>query len=227
MAPLTRDVEMEDDTKAKPAKINLFPTMAEPVPKFVAPPANEVDMTCTFDEKNSTQTRILKFLARWPPSRTSFDYGPYIIANRGGQPQVDTPPDLEGLTRDFEALVAAETVTVETLDQISKANNVVVGKWMVFAESPKVDILWGKILHWVCTERKKGLAKVSTWKQDEKHVICVYVDDYTNKEEVNELRAALKKLGAKGKIGFKTDAYTHLNIYKQNPWNIRPSRYIR
>ncbi|KAF9451466.1 hypothetical protein P691DRAFT_807828 [Macrolepiota fuliginosa MF-IS2] len=60
----------------------------------------------------------------------------------------------------------------------------------------------------------------------ERHVICVYVDDYTNKREVDELRRVLRLgAGVFWKIGFKTGAYTHLGIYKGNKLRLRPSRY--
>jgi len=59
-----------------------------------------------------------------------------------------------------------------------------------------------------------------------KHVICVYVYDYRNKRDVDELRKALRlRAGVFWDIGFKTDAYTHLEIYKENKWKLRPSRY--
>ena len=87
-------------------------------------------------------------------------------------------------------------------------------QWMIFEESDKIDILWGNLVYYLCVERQKG----------ERHVICVYADDYTDLEEVNGLRLALKAISVK--IGFKRDAYTHLGIYKENPWNIRPSRYL-
>ena len=97
---------------------------------------------------------------------------------------------------------------------------------MVFEESDKIDMLWGKLVYHLCVERQKGSAKVSTWKKGERHVICVYADDYTDLKEVNGLRMALKAIGVKRRIGFKPDAYTHLDIYKENAWNIRPSRYL-
>ena len=87
---------------------------------------------------------------------------------------------------------------------------------MIFEESDKIDILWGNLVYHLCVERQKG----------ERHVICVYADDYTDLEEVNCLRIALKAIGVKRLIGFKPDAYTYLGIYKENAWNIRPSRYL-
>ncbi|KAJ3505233.1 hypothetical protein NLJ89_g7526 [Agrocybe chaxingu] len=193
--------------------------------QWVAPPASPQDLSSVWTAENSTQQRIIQFITRWPPSRTPFAYGPWIYASRGGMSEGIAGQDIPGLKAAFQALLGAGRVTVDTVDQISKTNNVVTGKWMIFEESPKIDMLWGKILHFVTVERKKGVVKVSTCKEGEKHVICIYVNDYTNKPEVDALRKGLRSLGVKWRIGFKTDAYTHLNIYKDNPWNLRPSRF--
>jgi len=193
---------------------------------WVKPPNSPQELITNWTAETSTSENLVQYLSRWPPSRTPSIYGPWISVGRGGQQPTATPPDLKGLSASFQTLALSGTVTPETLDQISKAHNVITGKWMIFEESEKIDMLWGNLVYHLCIERQKGSAKVSTWKKGEKHVICVYVDDYTDLEEVNGLRTALKGIGVKGKIGFKPDAYTHLGIYKENAWKIRPSRYL-
>jgi len=192
---------------------------------WVKPPNSPQDLISSWTAETSTSQNLVQFLSRWPPSRTPAIYGPWIMVQRGGQ-QPTTSPDLKGLSASFQTLALSGTVTPETLDQISKAHNVITGKWMVFEEPEKIDMLWGNLVYHLCVERQKGSAKVSTWKKGERHVICVYADDYTDLEEVNGLRKALKAIGVKRQIGFKPDAYTHLGIYKENAWNIRPSRYL-
>jgi hypothetical protein len=195
---------------------------------WVKPPNSPQELISCWTAETSTRQNLVQYLSRWPPSRTPAIYGPWIVVERGGQ-QPSTPttsPDLKGLSASFQTLALSGTVTPETLDQISKAHNVITGKWMIFEESEKIDMLWGKLVYHLCVERQKGSAKVSTWKKGERHVICVYADDYTDLEEVNGLRKALKAIGVKRQIGFKPDAYTHLGIYKENAWNIRPSRYL-
>ena len=194
---------------------------------WVKPPNSPQDLISTWTAENSTSQNLIQYLSRWPPSRTPAIYGPWIMAERTSPKQTTTGHlDIQGLSASFQALALSGTVTVETLDQISKAHNIVTGKWMIFEESNKIDMLWGKIVYHLCVERQKGRAKVSTWKNGERHVICVYVDDYTDFEEVNGLRQALRVIGVKWCIGFKPDAYTHLDIYKDNAWKIRPSRYL-
>ncbi|KAF4609986.1 hypothetical protein D9613_010353 [Agrocybe pediades] len=199
---------------------------------WVAKPSTPEDMGSYWTEETSTAKRLLQFIARWPPSRTPNSYGPWITIYRGTgskSRESKTEPNIEGLKADFEALLAAKpadaTIKQEQLDEIAKANNVLLGKWMVFIEPEKVDLLWGKVAHFLIMDWKKGVAKVSTYREEEKHVIEVFVDDYTNMEEVEAVRKKLKGLGVKWKCGLKPDAYTHLNIYQGNPWNIKPSRY--
>ena len=50
----------------------------------------------------------------------------------------------------------------------------------------------------------------------ERHIICGYVDDYTDLEQVNGLRKVLKEIRGDRRIGFRPDAYTHLGIYVEN-----------
>lgn len=193
---------------------------------WVNPPNSPQELFTSWTAETSTSQNLIQYLSRWPPSRTPAIYGPWIGIERGGHQRTTTPPDLKGLSASFQTLALSGKVTPESLDQISKAHNVISGKWMVFEESDKIDMLWGKLVYHLCVERQKGSAKVSTWKKGERHVICVYADDYTDLKEVNGLRMALKAIGVKRRIGFKPDAYTHLDIYKENAWNIRPSRYL-
>jgi hypothetical protein len=177
-----------------------------------------------WDEVTSTEERLIQFLTRWPPSRTPPAYSAWIAIDRGGnQP---CTPDVASLISSFQNLITSGAVTVENLDQISRAHNVLVGKWLIFADHESIDLLWGKVIHLLCVQLKKGSAKVSTRKEGERHVICVYTEDFTDLKEVKALRAGLRRIGVRWKIGFKTDAYTHLGIYAKNEWNLRPTRYF-
>ena len=223
----SEDIVMMDVDESHPQDSES--TMTSPPPSrksnWVKPPSSPQELITSWTDETSTSENLVQYLSRWPPSRTPAIYGPWIMVERGGKQPTATPPDLKGLSASFQTLALSGTVTPETLDQISKAHNVITGKWMIFEESEKIDMLWGKLVYHLCVERQKGSAKVSTWKKGERHVICVYADDYTDLEEVNGLRMALKAIGVKRPIGFKPDAYTHLGIYKENAWNIRPSRY--
>src|SRR5690606_27290415 len=57
-------------------------------------------------------------------------------------------------------------------------------------------------------------AKVSTAGRDSgKHVICVYSQDYANKDDVGRCLAALRRLGIKAHVSYKTDGQTRSGIY--------------
>jgi len=224
----SEDIVMVDVDQSQPQESNSTATPTSSIhSNWVNPPNSPQDLYSQWTTKTSTPQKLLQFLSRWPPSRTPAIYGPWITAERDYHKPAATPPDLQGLSASFQALALTGTVTLESLDEISKAHNVISGKWMIFEEPDKIDMLWGKVVYHLCAERQKGCAKVSTCKGGERHVICVYVDDYTDLEEVYGLRNALKAIGVTGRIGFKPDSYTHLNIYKENAWKIRPSRYLK
>lgn len=177
-----------------------------------------------WNEQKSTAEGLLRFAARWPPSRTPWSRYEWIVVGRVGGWRSE--PDIEGLKKSFQALVNSNTVTVATLDEVSRAHNVLGGKWLIYADSSKIDSLWERVIRMLCLDGKGSQAKVSGRKEGEdSHVICVYTDDYTQLAEVKALRDALRAIGVKWRIGFKTDAYTHLDIYAGNSWSIRPSRY--
>ncbi|KXN92678.1 hypothetical protein AN958_00348 [Leucoagaricus sp. SymC.cos] len=142
-------------------------------------------------------------------------------------------------------------VTPEMIDALAVRYGVLGGKWMIHTDPGRIDQLWRRVARVVAFDRGYGQLKVSSRKVveysqesrgqegsyegvaldggvpvDEKHVICVYVEDYTNKQEVDELRKALRLgAGVTWRIGFKPDAYTWLEIYRGNRWGLRPSRY--
>lgn len=129
------------------------------------------------------------------------------------------------LQSSFQTLVSCNKVTVDALDQIACEHDVVSGKWLIFVSSDAVDGLWEKVVRLVCMVRKGGCAKVTPNKGIGTYLICVYVEDYTNIEDMLSLREALRGIGVGWKIGFKMDAYTHLGIYSKNEWGIRPNRH--
>jgi len=44
--------------------------------------------------------------------------------------------------------------------------------------------------------------------------------------QVYELEEALRNVGVHSRLLYKPDAFTYLQIYQNNPWNIRPTLYI-
>jgi hypothetical protein len=92
------------------------------------------------------------------------------------------------------------------------------GKWLIFLDKDETDEMWVKIRN----ATVKGLlgfsAKVSTAKEnpdsrDERFVIYVYTPDWSNEEEVINIREELKKLGVEQRIGYKRNIETYHGEY--------------
>jgi len=91
-----------------------------------------------------------------------------------------------------------------------------VGKWLLFENKERIDELW----RIVSSETIKGQlgvsAKVSTFlnpNTTKSYMICVYTADYTNLDDVNQVRQQLRELGITQKIPYKTDSATIKGIY--------------
>ncbi|KIK60718.1 hypothetical protein GYMLUDRAFT_200305 [Collybiopsis luxurians FD-317 M1] len=214
----------------------------------VSPPICIADgwVTCHFDAQTSTSENMEAFISRWRPSRTtnintntnltSDGLGvEWIAVNRGIGSSCDPghPPLISEMKAAFEVLARSHrkdgniTLTVSALDELARRYGVRSGKWLVFVDEAEVDEAWRVIVRLVCVERGRGLAKVSVGKGlGQRRVICVYVDDFGDVEEVMGLREDLRRVGVVQRIGFKLDAYSHLGIYSRNGWGISPNRYF-
>ncbi|KAF9565597.1 hypothetical protein CPC08DRAFT_704583 [Agrocybe pediades] len=117
----------------------------------------------------------------------------------------------------------------EKLKEISVKHGHVVGKWLVFASSEKIDQIWAGIakslvsgpLHKTVT----FLAKVSTLPENvtpnHKHVICVYMPNVYDKEKVTEVMKILLRNHGVDLKGVKSDLYTLIGLYSNHPSGIR------
>jgi len=144
-----------------------------------------------------------------------------------------------------------EMITQRHIDIIAKENKILSGKWMLFVNNDEVDRIWFKILRSFHSSSLTFYAKVST-KPDNKattqpqndneggdkisahhsdeeeinHVICIYVPDYTDEDEVMRVRDCLKSIiKQKYKLSFKPDIFSILSIYRNNKHNISPTIY--
>jgi len=96
------------------------------------------------------------------------------------------------------------------------------GKWLIFVDRKNVDEVWAKVK--TATEENKlgRLSKVSTAKskpadlgyEKDRHVICVYTDDWTDEKDVKRVREELRKLGITDKIPYKADEDTWSGKYR-------------
>ena len=71
-----------------------------------------------------------------------------------------------------------------------------------------------------------SVAKISSAPNERgTHVVCVYVDDFTDLPAMQRIAQRLILLGLGGMLqpGFKPDLFTYLNIYGGNRWGLGAS----
>ncbi|KAJ3929736.1 MAG: translation initiation factor eIF 4e-like domain-containing protein [Lentinula lateritia] len=212
-------------------------------------------ITGNFNEYTASLSNVERFTRYWRPSfhlnynqsqsRSGSDNSvlpttKWIAVNRGLSSLESTSlPRIPELKAAFDALASVHhtnghsTLTVSKLDNLAIKYNILSGKWLVFTSVNTVDKLWQDVVQMVCMYRQRGFAKVSVNQEEEvgkmnnSRVICVYVEDFTDLEEVRSLRDDLRTVvGVERKIPFKMDAYSHMGIYKGNKWGISPARWF-
>ena len=67
---------------------------------------------------------------------------------------------------------------------------------------------------------------MSPVEDDAEHLVCIYNEDYQDKDQVMESERMIRQLGILCCMTYKPDIFTHLGIYKGNPWRIRPTLYM-
>jgi hypothetical protein len=60
----------------------------------------------------------------------------------------------------------------------------------------------------------------------QRHVICIFTRDYTDKDDVSKVRSGLRRLGVRRKTGYTPDIYTYCGVYRENEWGLSPIRYF-
>ncbi|KAF4621345.1 hypothetical protein D9613_000846 [Agrocybe pediades] len=114
------------------------------------------------------------------------------------------------------------------LKEISVKHGYVVGKWLMFASSEKIDQIWAGIAKSLVSgplsETTAFRAKVSTSPENEtpnyQHLICVYMPDVYNKEKVTEVMKILLRNHGVNLSGVKSDLYTSIGLDSKHPSGI-------
>jgi hypothetical protein len=105
------------------------------------------------------------------------------------------------------------------------------GKWLIFVPIESVDEVWEKIRLAVEHGELGQSAKVSTARPNaiapnrSRRVICVYTYDSDDAADVRRIRAALRALGIRHRIPYKTDKATEDGRYTRSG-DKRISRYF-
>lgn len=191
-----------------------------------------------FPSREAGSARSLdEFLARFPPSSTPATRVAWIAVDnpRRDPENLELAADEEDLQSAWEQFVTQAAATAmqispQHLDRLAREYGVLTGKWMVFCDRSQVDRVWASIARATfagalgdAISAKVSPAKAATGNlYHDKHVVCVYVEDYTDQGSVERLQRELRQLQVPGTLSFKPDSYTHCGIYAGNPWGIPP-----
>lgn len=174
-----------------------------------------------------------EFHAENLPSQTTISNAHWISAANeqpGGNTEIgenESSPNLRELELEWKRILKSGTkITTDTLDDLARRRNNRVGKWLVYCKTENVDAVWKDIAMATIRNELGILTKVATRDPERAvHVICVYTKNYLDEEDVMRVREKLRQMGHEGRLYYKPDLWTYLNIYANNPWKLRASRY--
>lgn len=116
----------------------------------------------------------------------------------------------------------------------AKEKGIKSGKWMLFPPPDRVNEMWALVANAVAKEELGHAAKVAANDgsgDDNARLICVYTENFADKDDVKRVLETLVGLGLvsnsgdKRAIYYKADCFTHLDIMGGNQWGLKPSLY--
>jgi len=118
----------------------------------------------------------------------------------------------------------------EDIINLSKDSGMLCGKWMLFPYEDDATSVWKRVVAGVIEGKLGTAAKIATDDEGKgTRLICVYTRDFSDVEDVKRVVQQLQKMGllpTEGRsIYYKSDAYTYLNIYSENKYNLQASLY--
>ncbi|KAJ5652043.1 hypothetical protein N7507_009469 [Penicillium longicatenatum] len=115
---------------------------------------------------------------------------------------------------------------------LARETGVTVGKWMLFPSVGDVDSTWKTLVTALDNGTIHADAKVAADDESgsgQSRLICVFTQDFEDKEDVKEVLLNMKAQGlfepSKGPIFYKCDAYTLLGITSKNEYGLKASMY--
>lgn len=116
---------------------------------------------------------------------------------------------------------------VDSILEIAKARGDTTGKWMLFCRPQYIDEVWSRVAKETANGNLGCAAKVGpAFGVGEKPIlICVYVQDFTNRDEVKRVLWKLQEMRLNVKSRFKPDVFTSLGIESNNKWRLPPTIY--
>ncbi|KAF8070754.1 hypothetical protein FPV67DRAFT_1041980 [Lyophyllum atratum] len=122
----------------------------------------------------------------------------------------------------------AQAEATKELKEIAIKHGCVSGKWLIFASADKVDVIWSSLATSLVSgplaQTSAYLAKVATSPEQDtpsyQHLICVYIPDVYNKDEVTKVMKILLRHHGVSLSGVKSNLYTAVGIDSKHPSGI-------
>lgn len=119
----------------------------------------------------------------------------------------------------------------EMLKEIATRHGCLGGKWLINAQTDKVDLIWSSLAKSLVdgplSSTPAFCSKVSTSSADENsnqsHVICLYMPDIFNKTAVTEVMRILLRNHGFNPNGVKSDLWTRLGIDSKHASGLQPT----
>ncbi|XP_077598241.1 UPF0696 protein C11orf68 homolog [Stigmatopora nigra] len=196
--------------------------------------AADMDPWIKFETSKTPRSEFDAWLKTNRPSRVSRygddDHGVvgWIVVYGPGYSHWDKDKDVDALQENWEKLVASgQPINFQKIKELALNHNVLSGKWLMHLDTGfKVDRAWECVARAV-VDGAISCAKVSPYASggEDKHVICVYNQDFTDEGQVVQLDADIRASGVKCPMSYKPDVYTYIGIYRKNRWKLCPTIY--
>ncbi|KAM9827654.1 UPF0696 protein C11orf68 homolog [Neosynchiropus ocellatus] len=196
--------------------------------------AADMDPWIIFDARRTPRSEFDSWLESNRPSRVSrfgnaeSGLGPVGWIAVLGPNHGSVGGDVTGLQESWEKLLdSGRPVSFQTVKELALNHGVLAGKWLMHLDSGfKVDRAWECVAQ-ATVDGKISSAKVSPYdpSTNERHVICVYNNNFTDEGEVIRLDSCIRASGVKCPLAYKPDVYTYLGIYRNNRWKLCPTIY--
>ncbi|XP_053575984.1 UPF0696 protein C11orf68 homolog [Bombina bombina] len=194
--------------------------------------AADMDPWIKFDARKTPRAEFDEWLETYRPSRVprfgnpeegSGPVGWIAVYGPGFCPQIEGMKELQDAWEKLQS--AGRKINFKLVRELALNFGVTSGKWLMHLETGfKVDHAWRGIATAV-VEGRLRVAKVSPHQNDNKHVICVYTQDFTDEESIMHTDSVIRSSGIKCILSYKPDVYTYLGIYRNNRWQICPTIY--
>lgn len=135
----------------------------------------------------------------------------------------------KGIKSKKEMREEVQREAAEKLKDISTKHGFVSGKWLMFAPADKVDVIWNSIatslVEGPLSATSAHLAKVATSPREPspsyQHVICLYIPDVYDKDDVIEVMKVLLRRHGVNLSGVKSNLYTAIGLDSKHPSGIQ------